>query len=62
MSEIQSMHRCQEGIELIVVEQRGMTKRNYLYSVIISKEELKKINKLMDQPICKEVKKDEQTS
>jgi hypothetical protein len=49
------IHKCKleiggddEGVELLCEEERGITKRTYIYSVIITKEDFKKIGEILN--------------
>lgn len=48
MSKIREIFRCNEGVELVCEEERGFTKRTYVFDLVLTKEDLDKINKIME--------------
>lgn len=51
MSKIISIKKCKfpEGVEILAKEERGITKRTYLFSLVITKENLEKIKEEMEK-------------
>jgi hypothetical protein len=45
MTEITQMHKCNEGVELICEEERGLSKRRYVFSLVLTEQDIDKINK-----------------
>ena len=49
MGNLIEIRKVHDGVELVCEEERGFTKRRFIYSFVINKEQLKKIEEEMEK-------------